>query len=64
MVEDLTLRGVSVGYRVQRWMYFTEDGEHNGRGYAAGTWLAARWQALEASFTPRSSLPWRRVVNS
>ena len=51
-VDDGTLRGVSVGFMVRQWMYFSEDGEYKGRSYPAGTWLAAAWEAIEASLTP------------
>lgn len=52
VLVDKTLRGVSVGYKVDEWIYFEQDAEHGGRQYKAGTWLARRWSALEASFTP------------
>ncbi|MFH1496932.1 MAG: HK97 family phage prohead protease [Verrucomicrobiota bacterium] len=51
-VTDKSLRGVSVGYKVNQWMYFEKSGQHDGRTYAAGTWLATNWQPLEISLTP------------
>ena len=51
-VDDGTLRGVSVGFLVKQWMYFSEDGEYKGRSFPAGTWLATAWEAIEASLTP------------
>jgi phage head maturation protease len=51
-VEDGSLRGVSVGYKVNAWMHFQEKGAYRGKTYDAGTWLASSWEALEASLTP------------
>lgn len=49
---DKSLRGVSVGWRPVEWLYLKEGGEYKGRKYPAATWIAVKWQALEASLTP------------
>lgn len=50
VVEDKTLRGVSVGYIVDegRWL---DDGESYGR-FTGPCFIATKWQAYEASLTP------------
>ena len=57
-VADGSLRGVSVGWLPLEWVYFKTDGVFNGREYPAGTWLASKWQALEASLTPVPKDSW------
>ena len=50
VVEDGTLRGVSVGYIIKegRWL---DKGETFGR-FAGPAFVATKWEALEASLTP------------
>jgi len=54
---DRSLRGVSVGYQVDEYIYFKESGVYRGTVYPEGTWLAAKWQAIEASLTPVAADP-------
>jgi hypothetical protein len=50
-LDDKTLRGVSVGYAVNEWVYLKDKSE-NYRGISGPAWIASRWDALEASLTP------------
>ena len=51
VVVDKTLRGVSVGFTVQEWVYL-KDATQKYRDIVGPAWVAAKWRALEASLTP------------
>ena len=48
---DKTLKGVSVGYKVLEWVYL-KDEETKYKRFVGPAWIASKWEALEASFTP------------
>lgn len=50
-IIDKTLRGTSVGFTVQEWVYLKDAGQKY-REIAGPAWVAAKWRALEASLTP------------
>lgn len=54
VLVDQTMRGISVGYLVREWVYLEGDGTRyrDISGTKEGLWVAAKWQALEASHTP------------
>jgi hypothetical protein len=49
---DKTLRGVSVGYIVKRWLWLEKDQAYAGGRIQGPAWVAVEWEALEASLTP------------
>lgn len=52
VLDDKTLRGVSVGYLVHEWVVLKDDSvSYNNRIKGPG-WIAVDWEALEASLTP------------
>lgn len=51
VLTDKTLRGVSVGFTVQEWVYL-KDASETYQSFRGPAWVAANWEALEASLTP------------
>lgn len=51
VMVDKTLRGVSVGFTVQEWVYL-KDATQKYREIVGPAWVGAKWSALEASLTP------------
>lgn len=51
VVVDKTVRGVSVGFTVQEWVYLS-DASQKYRNISGPAWVAAKWSAREASLTP------------
>ncbi len=52
VVTDKTLRGVSVGYSVAAWVFLKDENTVYKDRIRGPAWVAASWQALEASLTP------------
>ena len=51
VVEDKTLRGVSIGFRVNRWIWLADEDTHYKR-FTGPAWIGVETEVLEASFTP------------
>lgn len=51
VLVDKTLRGVSVGFTVQEWV-FLKDENQKYREISGPAWVATKWRVLEASLTP------------
>lgn len=51
VVEDKTVRGVSVGYLVNKWIFLADESVEY-KGMRGPAWVATSWEAMEASFTP------------
>lgn len=49
---DKTLRGVSVGFIVKRWIWLERNQSYAGGRIVGPAWVATKWEALEASLTP------------
>ena len=51
-VDDGTLRGVSVGFLVREWIWLSDEDTVWKDRFTGPAWIAAKWEALEASLTP------------
>lgn len=54
---DKTLRGVSVGFVVTRWLWLEANQVYAGGRIVGPAWVATSWEALEASLTPTPADP-------
>lgn len=51
-VNDRSLRGVSVGFVVGKWIWLPDKNTKWKEKFAGPAWVADSWEALEASLTP------------
>ena len=49
---DKTLRGVSVGYLVDQWVWLADETVSYQNRIKGPCWVATKWQAIESSLTP------------